>query len=92
MKASGEGFSESVSGNTNRLQIVFDAEDNASEKDDEPSLPTDWSVDLSISNCGDDPFIPVGPGVVVYPDYGNSYTLKVEYEYIEYGEVEEEEE
>jgi len=78
---------ETVTGNGNKLDITLKDDFSSSELEEgtvfeSTGLGTSFSVDVSISECGFDPLGPIG--LIIYPDRGNSYTLKVEYTYYGY--------
>jgi len=82
------GETKTANGNSNRLEISFDAEENATDEEEEPELESTASIDIAISDCGSDPAGLAGI-LFITPDRGNDFTLTVDYEYIEYGDLEE---
>jgi len=76
-----------VEGNSNLLKLEYFDTDPIFDDYEETGMPIEWVFDAVLEECGTEP---VGPfGFFVYVDQGNDFLLTIEYEYIEYGELEE---
>jgi len=78
---------DEIIGNSNILKIDFVDTDPIFDDFEETGMPIEWYFGVELKECGSEPVGPIG--FLVYEDQGNDFLLTIEYEYIEYGELEE---
>ena len=78
---------DDVEGNSNILKREFFETDPIFDDFEETGMPLYWGFGVELLECGSEPVGPIG--FLVYEDQGNDFLLTIEYEYIEYGELEE---